>query len=81
MAEIKNKSKHYSYSCDGFELASASKCSVGLTMGKEILGRLNNKKYNKQKDAAEFGNRAPGIYFISNVLLLSFLINLLLLID
>ena len=86
MTEIKLKgkylSKHYSYSCDGLELASA--CSVGvLPMGKEILVRhVNNKNYNKQKDAAEFGDRVPGIYFvISNVLLLSFIITLLLLID
>ena len=83
MTEIKLKGKYLSiYSCDGLELASA--CSVGvLPMGKEILVRhVNNKNYNKQKDAAEFGDRVPGIYFvISNVLLLSFIITLLLLID
>ena len=82
MNEIKlNHSKNFFYSCDGLELASASNCGSVPIMGKEILDRVKLMNYHKQKYNPEFGDRGTGIYFISNVLLLIFLITLLLLID
>ena len=81
--EIKLKSKNFFYSCDGLELASASNSNCGSVpiMGKEILDRVKLMNYHKQTYNPEFGDRGTGIYFISNVLLLIFLITLLLLID
>jgi hypothetical protein len=82
MADIKRLAIDVNYSCDGFELASASNGGVGFILtfkGKETLRSLN-KDYDKQKNNPEFGDRA-GIFFILNVLLLSFVINLLLVTD
>lgn len=63
MAEIKRLAIDVNYSCDGFELASASNGGVGFILtfkGKETLRNLN-KDYDKQVNNPEFGDRA-GIF-------------------
>jgi hypothetical protein len=69
MEEIRNKAIDINFSCDGFELASASNGGVGFIAtfkGKEVLSHLN-KDYNIQKDNPEFGDRA-GCHSINSVL-------------
>lgn len=69
VAEILAKAIDMNYSCDGFELASASNGAVGLIAtfkGKEVLQHLN-KNYKEESKNPEYGDRA-GCHSINSVL-------------
>jgi hypothetical protein len=69
VAEILAKAIDMNYSCDGFELASASNGGVGLIAtfkGKEMLYKMN-PKYNEQCNLPEHGDRA-GCHSVNSVL-------------
>jgi hypothetical protein len=69
MAAIKAKSIDINFSCDGFEMASASNGGVGfiaIFKGKEVLQHLH-ADYAKQKDNPEYGDRA-GCHSVNSVL-------------